>query len=82
MRKQSSPSVYFKRHFMKASIFDETGRKIYSVSGSPKKCIKEIVFFTKSGLQIIDIDDILESFDWLDLESVMNKRRRKGNAKQ
>lgn len=63
MKKKQKRFVKYKHSHMKASIFDENGRRLYTFNGNPKDCIKELIFSLNMGMQVIDKSDVLEPFN-------------------
>jgi len=48
----------FNKSFMKISVFDNTGRRIYIKSGKPDECLKDAILNLKFNFQIINFKDI------------------------
>lgn len=62
MKKKKGRFVRYKHPYMKATIFNEDGRRLYTFNGNPKECIKDLIFSLNMGLQVIDKKDVLEPF--------------------
>lgn len=62
---------------MKASIFDESGKRIYRIDGDPNKCIKDILQYMKNGMQTLNWDEIINHLDILNLAPEFERARLK-----
>jgi hypothetical protein len=58
VRRKKTLSKIYSNSYLKVSLFDEYGRKLYKTQGKPKNCINDALFNLTENFQLIDKEDI------------------------